>query len=687
MPSAIPFQKGLIGLYNNAHSPGVYVSWDPNTSFNSTFSVIFKGDEQSNYRFPLIVSNYTIGGVSTVLGTPLALGAGSTYIYCLTADKIIAYQKTGDTFTTRGTISCSGINTSYNPNTLKVGTIGTSEVILLGYNAGFCGILTFSGSTFIPTSGITYTSISGISTSSYNGYDITLSKSSLFFSYQGNVYGGPVSLSNTNNLSLGAGATGVIINSANGIQSGATISKIDAYCGKKIAVSDSENTIYEFLYDGNIGAGYTSTVWTLSFSLLPDSNQVWSSLIYNHFGIIVASDSYNNTVNVIASANATITDNYGTMDGFSYQIESVSTSTETQGRITNSVGGPGVNYLQFDTPLCLTEDSEFNIIIGDLNNRLTYLPTNLNYISNVQAPLNEFIDSTGNPSETYFIKQATCDYSNIMSLPPVTADELLIKSSVLYELNSLLRVAVYDEELIWDYNRQSGTLAYGDIVTDPAPQLRITVSSNQGQRSPMYVLNPYTGITNTLDQSLSDSFDAPEVTSNYANGLYYRFNNEGKVFFFDVNGVAVSVQEYDNILVTYYVKLFTNTQINNALYLALQSINAMPGLNKIYSVSACPFYYDSTLVTGACYYLIRQLLVGLNQRERRLLVQDPESGSFDAVANLKDLAKMYKEDFDELLKKLSIAKRPIMGTITVPEYAMPGGRSRLFRALWKGGAS
>ena len=641
MPSAIPFQKGLIGLYNNAHSPGVYVSWDPNTSFNSTFSVIFKGDEQSNYRFPLIVSNYTIGGVSTVLGTPLALGAGSTYIYCLTADKIIAYQKTGDTFTTRGTISCSGINTSYNPNTLKVGTIGTSEVILLGYNAGFCGILTFSGSTFIPTSGITYTSISGISTSSYNGYDITLSKSSLFFSYQGNVYGGPVSLSNTNNLSLGAGATGVIINSANGIQSGATISKIDAYCGKKIAVSDSENTIYEFLYDGNIGAGYTSTVWTLSFSLLPDSNQVWSSLIYNHFGIIVASDSYNNTVNVIASANATITDNYGTMDGFSYQIESVSTSTETQGRITNSVGGPGVNYLQFDTPLCLTEDSEFNIIIGDLNNRLTYLPTNLNYISNVQAPLNEFIDSTGNPSETYFIKQATCDYSNIMSLPPVTADELLIKSSVLYELNSLLRVAVYDEELIWDYNRQSGTLAYGDIVTDPAPQLRITVSSNQGQRSPMYVLNPYTGITNTLDQSLSDSFDAPEVTSNYANGLYYRFNNEGKVFFFDVNGVAVSVQEYDNILVTYYVKLFTNTQINNALYL----------------------------------------------RERRLLVQDPESGSFDAVANLKDLAKMYKEDFDELLKKLPIAKRPIMGTITVPEYAMPGGRSRLFRALWKGGAS
>jgi hypothetical protein len=48
---------------------------------------------------------------------------------------------------------------------------------------------------------------------------------------------------------------------------------------------------------------------------------------------------------------------------------------------------------------------------------------------------------------------------------------------------------------------------------------------------------------------------------------------------------------------------------------------------------------------------------------------------------------MYKEEFNELLKKLPIAVRPVMGTITVPEYAMPGGRSRLFRMLWKGGAS
>jgi hypothetical protein len=190
-----------------------------------------------------------------------------------------------------------------------------------------------------------------------------------------------------------------------------------------------------------------------------------------------------------------------------------------------------------------------------------------------------------------------------------------------------------------------------------------------------------------LDQSNSDPFDISTTNNNYPNGLFYRFTNEGKLYFYDNYGNPVSIQEYDVILVTYYVKLFTNAQINNALYLALQAINAQPGLNKIYSVASTPFWYDQALVSGATYYLLRQLLVGLNSRERRLLVQDPEQGGFDAINSLKDTAKMYQEEFNELLKKLPIAKRPTMGSISVPEYAMPGSRTRLFRALWTSGAS
>jgi len=49
--------------------------------------------------------------------------------------------------------------------------------------------------------------------------------------------------------------------------------------------------------------------------------------------------------------------------------------------------------------------------------------------------------------------------------------------------------------------------------------------------------------------------------------------------------------------------------------------------------------------------------------------------------------KTYQEEFKDMLEKLPLAVRPVMGTITTPEYAFPGGRSRLFRQMFKGGAS
>lgn len=685
MPSAVPFQQGLIGLYNNSqNNPGVYVSWDADTNFNSTQSVIFKGMDNTGYRFPLIVNTYNNNGTQT-LGEPLSLGSGTTYIYCLNENGLIAYQKNGDVFTTVGFASNLFLNAAFSPEIIKVGSIGTSEIIAVGFSTFFAAI-TFNGSSFVKSNGLYYENLCGISTSSYEQYDFCFNNNKIYFSYQGEVLAGNVSLDNQKNFVLGAGSTGVIINSSNGFAN--NTNNIDCYDGTKIAVSDTENNIYEFIYEGNVNAGNTTNEWVLNFSLEPTENQIWNALMYNHFGIIVACDSYNNTINVVTSANVTInTDTYGTLDGFSYQIVSTSSETSTQGKVVNSVGGIGYNYLQFNTPQCITEDPYYNIIIGDLNNRLTYMPTSLDFVAGVQAPLTEYIDPNGNPADIYYIKQATDDFSSIKSLPPMSGDELLIKSSVLYELNALLRVPVYDEEPLFGYNRTSAKIAYGDIVTDPAPEVRITCSTNGGQRSPMYTLSPYNGFYNSLDQSNSDPFDAPNLSNNYPNGLFYRFTNEGKFYFFDINGNPVSLQEYDTILVSYYVKMFTNNQINNALYLALQSINAQPGVNKISQVASAPFYYDAALVSGATFYLLRQLLVGLNQRERRLLVMDPEQGSYDAVASLRDTMKTYQEEFKDYLEKLPLAVRPVMGTISVPEYAFPGGRSRLFRSLWKGGAS
>jgi hypothetical protein len=47
-----------------------------------------------------------------------------------------------------------------------------------------------------------------------------------------------------------------------------------------------------------------------------------------------------------------------------------------------------------------------------------------------------------------------------------------------------------------------------------------------------------------------------------------------------------------------------------------------------------------------------------------------------------------EEDFDKLLEKLPISRYPGIRGIVVPEFNMPGGRSRFFRYIWNiGGAN
>jgi hypothetical protein len=82
--------------------------------------------------------------------------------------------------------------------------------------------------------------------------------------------------------------------------------------------------------------------------------------------------------------------------------------------------------------------------------------------------------------------------------------------------------------------------------------------------------------------------------------------------------------------------------------------------------------------------MIRSVLVQLTNRQRRLLIEDPDASFID---QLRQTATMYKEEFEKLLEKLPIARYPGVRSITVPEYAMPGGRSRFFRYIWNLGTA
>ena len=151
MPSAVPFQQGLIGQYNNSTSnPGIYVSWDPNVNVPSTQSLIFRGLNYSNYRFPLIVTTYTNNSSQTKLSKPIAVGSGVTYNYLVTDSKFIVYQKQQEVF---NTIYQQNINSnpfpSALPNTFKTYGIGATEYLFFGYDqSGYSNIYTYSSSNF-----------------------------------------------------------------------------------------------------------------------------------------------------------------------------------------------------------------------------------------------------------------------------------------------------------------------------------------------------------------------------------------------------------------------------------------------------------------------------------------------------------------------------------------------------------
>jgi len=239
-----------------------------------------------------------------------------------------------------------------------------------------------------------------------------------------------------------------------------------------------------------------------------------------------------------------------------------------------------------------------------------------------------------------------------------------------FELEHLLNIPVYDEEVIFNANRTSASVAFPYWNYAPRPQVRITGASNEGDSEPMKFLSEYDSIYTTLSGT---------AASSYPDGLKYKTDYHGNIYFLKDNDTPQSIKSYDTVMVSYNIKLFTSQHMNSALNMALQSVNSQPGANKYPSVNTAPFFYEPALVIGASYYLLRSLLVSLTGRQRRLLLEDPDA---KIVEDIKSAATMYKEDFEKQLEKLPIAQFPKIKPIVVPAYNMPGGRSRFFRYIW-----
>lgn len=319
--------------------------------------------------------------------------------------------------------------------------------------------------------------------------------------------------------------------------------------------------------------------------------------------------------------------------------------------------------------------------------RSSYFDGEYTLIDSVSWPINEYVDPGGSPTSYYKIEEIDTNGAVAATSQPIVGDELLIKSSIRYELEHLLNIPIYDEEIIFRHGRQQGTVAFPFWNYSPRPQIRITSYSQDGDRESMQELSETTPIYRTINASYdpivyNNDGTVTELTNgnNYPNGLLVKYDYMGNIYFVNTAGNPVAIHTYDTVLVSYNVKMITSQHMNSAMYMALQSINAQPGSSKYTTVAAAPFYYEPAIVYGAAYHILRALLVSLTSRQRRLLIEDPDKETI--VSNLKSAADMYKEEFKELVEKLPLARYPTMRGIIVPEFNMPGGRSRFFRYIW-----
>ena len=229
-------------------------------------------------------------------------------------------------------------------------------------------------------------------------------------------------------------------------------------------------------------------------------------------------------------------------------------------------------------------------------------------------------------------------------------------------------------------NNESVKFLGNNLPTDIDTDSTYYVIYNGSDSSQFQVSHAASGNIVNFTENGTGQVYAVGTTHNYPNGLKYKVDYQGKIYFIDNDNNPTRVQDYDIVYASYGVQLFTPHEINDAAQLALQNINMQPGSTKSNSVATAPAYYDPTIVAGAIYYLIRGLLLRLTQRETRLLVEDPEK--YDVVSGLRDMLKEYSSEYTENLKIVGKTHYPGTVSIITPTYQLPGSRSRFFRGIW-----
>ena len=142
------------------------------------------------------------------------------------------------------------------------------------------------------------------------------------------------------------------------------------------------------------------------------------------------------------------------------------------------------------------------------------------------------------------------------------------------------------------------------------------------------------------------------------------------------------VATIDEISARYNFRWFTDNEIFVFINSAISIFNQYPPQNA-FSATTLPDRYRITVVLQASVFAIRRCIWDLMYQEPAKIF-----GGLDRAEKIIALMDTQKKNYEDQIEKLYDAKlkQPYIGltkTVTVPEFTLPGGRSRWFRYLFK----
>jgi hypothetical protein len=140
----------------------------------------------------------------------------------------------------------------------------------------------------------------------------------------------------------------------------------------------------------------------------------------------------------------------------------------------------------------------------------------------------------------------------------------------------------------------------------------------------------------------------------------------------------------DTVEASYKFAFFSDEQLEAFFRQAISIWNINPPAGGPPDIYSAPLDTRGVLLIGAACFAYRYLMSAMAYQESRIVFDNASWG--EGWIQVKDLFKAmydaYNEDWEKVLAAKKV-KLPSIKNVVTPTYTMPGGRSRMFRYLFK----